>query len=434
MLKLREFIKTKGAVLQYGDYYNSYKEELIKLLEYYKAMGYHVAIWGAGLKGKAFLNCIDREGKYIQTVIDLNQDLHDKFITSKHKVVSLTEALIRNPDIIFIMSSFHYADNNSLLRDSGYHGKIIDLDYLIENNIKFEAIIQNRVDEGKESKSYDLSSVHKKLLEILLEIDRICKKHHITYFLSAGTALGAARHKGFIPWDDDADIGMLRDDFEKFRKIAKKELESKFYYQTMKDGGRFYRAFDQIGIKNTAFVLYHTKDIKIRHGIHVDIFPFDYVSDDEESRNEHVREVQLYRSRIYNKLVPHVVETRNVFKKLFINFDYYKMKFVPLLYLYKKQENILTKNRGKEENYVADLLTHYKKVMYFKKEDMIPVNYVEFEQYQFPVPKNLDAYLTMMYGDYMTPPPEGKRFQRHRIVKLSTNEAYDKDQILFKDC
>ncbi len=422
-----QYLKKKGAIYEFGDFYSSYRNELVQILKYYQDKGYKTAIWGAGLKGTAFLNLIDPKGKCIHSVIDMNKNLHGTRITPRHRVSSLEDALKAMPDVIIIMNAAHYADNYALLTENNYDGIILDLDMMIENKVDCEIILEGKNLCFSNSIDYDLEKIHLQVLDILQEIDRICRKHSISYFLSAGTALGAIRHKGFIPWDDDADIGMLREDFDRFRSIVSEELEDAYYYQTMGKGSSFYRNFDQIGKKNTSFVLYNMKDIKLHHGIHVDIFPFDYVSEDREKREKHVEEVQNYRMLLFQKLVPHVVNTKNLWKRLIINHLYYKMKFRSFHYLYHRMEQALRKYYGVEDQYVADLLTHYKKVMYFKKSDILPVKYVDFEQLKLPVPGNPEVYLEMMYGDYMTPPPEGKRNQRHRLVELSYDKPYKKD-------
>lgn len=429
---LSQLLNTKRAVLEYGDYYSSYRKELISILSYYKEKNCNIAIWGAGLKGRAFLSCIDKTGEYIQYVTDLNKELEGSNITKHHKVYSLQTVLDAKPEVMIIMNKVHYADNYALLRDRNFKGVILDLDYLIEHKIDPLQITSGAFSEEPDRTDVDMDKVHGQLLIILKEIDRICKKHNITYFLSAGSALGAIRHKGFIPWDDDADIGMLREDFERFRKIVREELGDEFYYQRLEKGSAFYRAFDQIGKKNTSYVMYNVKDLRIHHGIHVDIFPFDYVSADPDEREKQVREVLKVREEIFKKLVPHVVETRNILKRLVINYEYYIMKFVPLGGLIKRMEHALCKNIGKDYEYLADLLTHYKKIMYFKKTDILPVTYTKFEDSYLPVPNNTDAYLTMMYGDYQTPPPSSKRNQHHRIIELSCDKAYYKDEALLR--
>lgn len=428
MNSFQKFLKTKGAILEFKEYYYSYRKEIIQVLEYYKEKNYIVAIWGAGLKGTSFLNLMDEKGEYIDYVIDMNDQLHNTYITPNHRVVSVDDAIKDNINVVIIMNSDHYADNYSLLHSKGFKQYIIDLDYLIENRADPMDVIKGKYNFSS-NKHYDLSQIHMRIMDILMGIDRICKANNITYFLSAGTALGAIRHKGFVPWDDDADIGMLREDFERFRKIAKNELGHQYYYQRMRKTNDFYRAFDQIGLKDTSFVIYNTKDLKMYHGIHVDIFPFDNVSEIEQKREEHVKQVQFYRNKLYQKQVPHVTTTNNILKKLIINHEYYFKKLVPYKYLYKKMNKTLKRYDNLETKYIADLLTHYKKIMYFKKDDIIPVRYTEFEGVQLPIPNNPHEYLKMMYGDYMTPPPEGKRNQRHKIVKLSCNEAYEKDTL-----
>lgn len=113
-------------------------------------------------------------------------------------------------------------------------------------------------------------------LEILLEVDRICRKHRISYFLDSGTALGAVRHKGFIPWDDDIDIGMLRDDYERFLSVAQEEMGQDYFLQTYRTDGTPIM-FAKVRKTGTTFVEFRLRKFPINHGLFIDIFPYDYL-------------------------------------------------------------------------------------------------------------------------------------------------------------
>ena len=360
-------------------------------------------------------------------MIDMDAKIQGTYIDRYHLVTDFKSALKDGVSVCFIMNQVHYADNFALLRENGFSGKIIDMDELVENRTDVDLIIEGKPYTVGDRVDFDLDELHRRVLVILDEIERICKKHELTYFLSAGTALGAVRHKGFVPWDDDADIGMPRKDFEKFRKIAEEELGKGFYYQTMRKDNDFTRSFDQVGLVDSAFVLKHDKNMKIHHGIHVDVFPFDKVSGDSALREEHVKQVRDYRMQLYKMRFKVDYASRNPWKNFMVNFYYYTGKLKSYQKLYKKMERTLTKYDGDDTGYVADLLTHYKKIMYFKEEDIYPVIYVDFEDRKYPIPKNYDEYLKMMYGDYMTPPPEGKRNCRNQILYVSCTKAFPPD-------
>lgn len=128
--------------------------------------------------------------------------------------------------------------------------------------------------------------VWQKELEILVKIQEICKKYNITYFAEGGTLLGAVRHKGFIPWDDDIDISMRRDDYNRFLEIAKKEIKYPLFVQSFETERRF--AFDMIKIRNTETTAYTPNEAcnECNKGIFVDIFPVDNEPDDDSIRKK----------------------------------------------------------------------------------------------------------------------------------------------------
>ena len=122
-----------------------------------------------------------------------------------------------------------------------------------------------------------LRDVQKVQLEILLEFDRICRKHGLKYLLFAGTLLGAVRHKGFIPWDDDIDVCMLRGDYERFLTVCKDELSAELFLQTTDTDREYPLQFAKLRKNNTRFVEKSMSDLKIHHGVFIDIFPLDNV-------------------------------------------------------------------------------------------------------------------------------------------------------------
>ncbi|MDZ5038441.1 LicD family protein, partial [Clostridium perfringens] len=110
-------------------------------------------------------------------------------------------------------------------------------------------------------------------IEMLKTVDRICKKNNIKYYLTWGSALGAIRHGGFIPWDDDIDISMTWDDYKKFEEIAQSELGDKYFYQSQQTDKHCFTTWNKIRINNTTSMEKHLKHIKCHYGICMDIFP-----------------------------------------------------------------------------------------------------------------------------------------------------------------
>lgn len=123
--------------------------------------------------------------------------------------------------------------------------------------------------------NYLLIDIQLSIYKILLEFDRICRKYHIKYILDGGTLLGAIRHFGFIPWDDDADIAMLRKDYNKFCKVCKKELNEGFYLETKAVNKKYPYSFAKLRLNGTIYKESFLNDLKIHPGIWIDIFPID---------------------------------------------------------------------------------------------------------------------------------------------------------------
>ena len=249
-----------------------------------------------------------------------------------------------------------------------------------------------------------LQKLHGALLEILDEVDRICQKNDIAYFLDSGTALGAIRHGGFIPWDDDIDVGMMREDYERFITAAEKELGERFFLQIFKTDPYYYKFNAKIRLNHTFFP--EKSSVNMQHrGIFIDIFPFDYLPEDDSKAKE-----MLQRSRV---LFRRVWFTRPDIKPVL-----FKDKLLKLLYSgwsYQKQrtnyENFIRSfendKTGKTTCFIYHMLR--KKDYMFNVDDMLPVKPVPFEDRTYMIMNDPDAYLTIMYGDYMQLPPVEKR-------------------------
>ena len=137
------------------------------------------------------------------------------------------------------------------------------------------------------SKQYDeivLKKLHGVQVEMLHDFAQVCEKYKLPYFAVYGTAIGAVRHAGFIPWDDDIDVGMLRVDYDKFMEIFSKEMSDKYNLLTPQIDGRYSCTVTHIQRKNTKFVSEVTQNLKCEQCIFMDIFPFDYVPRDRKKQ------------------------------------------------------------------------------------------------------------------------------------------------------
>ena len=260
-------------------------------------------------------------------------------------------------------------------------------------------------------------------LEILLEFDRICKKHEIVYQLFAGTLIGAIRHKGFIPWDDDVDVCMLRSDYDKFLSVAQVELGDTYFLQNYKTDVAFQSQYSKIRKNNTLYVEKLVQDVDMHHGIFIDVFPYDDVKPNHIIGK--VQRVLIHRLKIINYCrVMRVNESepnrisRNVKKA-----TYYLLKIVPKKRMDRFITKLATMSNGDGAIEVADLSISTSPLMYkkFKTKKEVFRNSINcsFEGHLFPIPREYDDVLKSNYGDYLSLPPLEEQEPHHGIVKIS---------------
>lgn len=216
-----------------------------------------------------------------------------------------------------------------------------------------------------------MNKLQKEQLEIVMEVDRICKKHKINYLMDAGTMLGAVRHKGFIPWDDDLDICMLRKDYDKFSEIVDKELDGKYFYQTNKTDKNFGFFFAKIRKNNTLYLEEMAINNKSHSGIFIDIFPIDNNSDNKKIANILFKINLIFRMLLLIKC-KYKISTDTLLKKL----EYIILKICSII-LPKKfiifignKIQLKYKNRN-IENVTSFSTTYFKKCVHEKNGILI---------------------------------------------------------------
>ena len=248
-------------------------------------------------------------------------------------------------------------------------------------------------------------------LKTAMELKRICEKHNIRYFLIGGTLLGAVRHGGFIPWDDDMDIGMLRPDYERFLKVCESDLSDEYLLQTWDTDPEFPMSYAKIRLKGTKCVEVFAENSRSENkGLFVDIFPFDNAPDDPRERQK-----QAWRYYFCKRLlwIKKGVGKSMMQESLRQRIRYCIFWLVSCLFRYKDVKRYFRKvqqkyNHLNTQNVVTDGAYSYHKEC-LRREWVTNLAPVDFESEIFMACQDRHAYLEHRYGDYMTPPPEEKR-------------------------
>lgn len=256
------------------------------------------------------------------------------------------------------------------------------------------------------------------LLSMLKEIDRICKKHGIGYMLFAGTALGAVRHQGFIPWDDDLDVIMLREDYEKFLAVAAEEIDGETYYLQKEFSDHWPMYFSKLRKNGTACMeKYPPKDRELHQGIYVDIFPCDLLSE-----RKAVGKLQFLSSRVVvaKSLSRRGYLTDSLKKKAFMGL----CRLLPLGPFLRFAKGKKYKNSKNVQVFLAATSKYEKSV--YPREWFTRTRPMAFEDGEFPVSAHYDSLLTAMYGDYMTLPSEEERQCKAHAMKIDLENSYER--------
>ncbi len=269
-----------------------------------------------------------------------------------------------------------------------------------------------------------LDAIQKIQLAALTEVDRICRKHGIRYFLGGGTLLGAIRHKGFIPWDDDSDIMMLREDYDKFCEIAPKELPAFLSFHSNKtDKNNFYE-FAKLRVDNTVFATELAKShSSINIGIALDIFCHDKTANSALGQKLHLAMTVFTRALVLNKWNKRKTKNGSRFQTAVTNFC---IRVFPLRFsLWLMNHTISFFKHKKNAKFLYDGMGRNVYNGSFPIELLQNEIRLDFEGVPLPVPERYDEYLRFLYGDYMELAPLSTRLGCHEI-KLCDIGKYDR--------
>ena len=243
-------------------------------------------------------------------------------------------------------------------------------------------------------------------LEILLKVDDICRKNNIKYFLVGGTLLGAVRHQGFIPWDDDLDIAMPRADYQKFVEISSKALGSQYHFQCVENDADYWLLFGKVRKNGTVFAESRLKNIQTNKGIFIDVFPLD----DGNKPNDFLQKVRIKTAR----KIQYVMYCR---RGVIAGDVPLQIKILTKLsrvmsinkWMRLGQKIVSHKNRNAQYYFNVGSNYNYKKQTILK-EKYYPLKELEFEGHRFFVPNDYDFVLKQIFGtNYMELPEKEKR-------------------------
>lgn len=265
---------------------------------------------------------------------------------------------------------------------------------------------------------YDIHLQHQwAMLSLLIEFDRICRACDIRYSLFAGTLLGAVRHEGFIPWDDDADVIMMRSDYERFLLEAEEHLDKERFYLQKEFDTHWPMFYTKLRLNRTTFLeKYHPKDKKMHEGVFIDIFPCDNVMFDKGKLIQFAASKVVIAKSLYKRGYVTTSKAKKVFMQC--------CRLVPL----KPMLAICKAKKCRNSRYVHVFLGGASSIAksVFEREWVQSVEEKLFEKHSFFCFSNYDALLRTMYGEYMILPPESERRIKEHAFLLDLEHSYEK--------
>lgn len=261
-------------------------------------------------------------------------------------------------------------------------------------------------------------------LDILEAFDWICQKNHIRYSLSAGTLLGAVRHKGFIPWDDDIDVMMLRDEYEKFLRVME-SIKDDFYLVNFSNDEHFAFGFSKLMVRGTLMRETIEKNKKIPHSVFIDIFPLDKTSNNLQEQFDQYEKAKKIKKQLWMRGGYGFDD--GVLKKAFWKTKGMLLKLIPKKHFINNYLENAHIYDDCNTDFVVSLSGEVglKKAVY-RKECFEKYTKVEFEKRQFMAITDYDYYLTELYGDYMTLPPASQQHPHHYLLEYDFSNYTDK--------
>jgi len=272
----------------------------------------------------------------------------------------------------------------------------------------------------------EFEKMHGMQLDMLIEFDKICRKNNIKYTIWGGTLLGAVRHKGFIPWDDDVDVAMLREEYEKFKKVAN-QLNSELCYLQDNDTDPYYRwGYGKLRRTHTIFVRVGQEHLKNKTGVFIDLLPLDDIPKSTIGQMLNDFHCFCIRKILYSEVGKHSDS-----ESKFVRFVYNLLSKISVNKVFKHFNKMTSRSKNTTPNLVRTYLftsigklygKHPIKERYGMPKDwFLNLSEYEFEGRKFYGCKDYDTVLSFIYNDYMKLPPEDKREPHAPVSEYSFN-------------
>lgn len=268
-------------------------------------------------------------------------------------------------------------------------------------------------------------------LEMLIELDKICKANSIKYQLYSGTLLGAVRHKKFIPWDDDLDVCLLRKDYDRLIGILLEEFSNKYFIQTHETDKNYIHAFARIRKNNTLMLQSYYKEIDMHHGIFIDIFPLDNIMPHTFKGKIQYHLIYGIRKIKSYKVISNCRDSNKIYKTYLKLLLHYILKPIGIQYFNILEEKVACMFRDRQTKYSTHLSEAGKQFYHPYKmlnEYFYDTVLIEFEGQMFPAPKNYDEILTNIFGDYMSLPPPEQQKPHHGVTVVCFDIGSNKNK------
>lgn len=266
-------------------------------------------------------------------------------------------------------------------------------------------------------------ALQQKSLEILKYFQGICREQNLRYWVGGGTCIGALRHQGFIPWDDDIDIFMPRPDYERLYAIWNEVADTEHYALCRTDREHNNHQTDmQLVDLRTTFINRHSVNEDIKHGVSVDIMPFEGCPE-----GKFARAMQIYHSVVYSvfnvqRLPDHQGKLLRFATKILLS-------LVPnperRYRLWSKHEKKMAQYDFDSARTVKETITSMRALFYPYPREYFETKEVPFEDITVNIPVGADAYLRRIFGDYMQLPPEEDRVAKHDVVYANLNVPFE---------
>lgn len=270
-----------------------------------------------------------------------------------------------------------------------------------------------------------IEQIQEKLFSILIYFQQFCNEHKLHFVLAGGTCLGAVRHHGFIPWDDDLDVFMLREDYERLVELWDRYADKDRYSLVRSnDTVNIQHSGTEIKDNNTTFIQHHSVDLDINHGLMIDVIPLDQVATKPIDRVRQMVNAMVFCCYNFQRMPNHKGKVTYYATKLALGI----VRSPRMRYrIWKKAEQNMIALGDPHGEMVASFIEGVAIMrQHFPRKWVEDPVYLTFVGQDMPVLADYDSWLTMSYGDYMQLPPENERVFRHNSVFADMDNSYIK--------